>query len=281
MAAQTLSCNRVMGKLMRLKNKVALVTGAGSMHGGLGNGKATAISFAREGARVCVVDIDQHAAFETKALIEAAGGTAIALKGDVSDEASMQDVVAASIAAFGHIDILHNNVGILKAGGAVETTLEDWDQLVHINMKAVFLPTKAVLPHFIERKSGCVINVSSIAGQRYLGTPYIAYNATKGSIISFTRNLAAEQAPNGIRANTILPGFIDTPMAKNAAIQKADDPQKIDWDALDRQRAKRIPLGRVGTPWDVANAAVFLASDEASYITGTEIIVDGGVTCQV
>ena len=149
-------------------------------------------------------------------------------------------------------------------------------------MKAVFLPCKHMLPHFIERQSGVITNMSSIAGFRYLGTPYIAYNSTKGSIVSFTRNLAIEQAHNRIRANAILPGFIDTPMARDITVQNSGKTaENIDWDALDKVRAERVPLGRVGTPWDVANAAVFLASEEASYITGTEITVDGGVSAQV
>lgn len=199
----------------------------------------------------------------------------------MTQESQVQDAIAQCLSAFGQIDILQNNVGILKTGGAMDSTVEDWDALVNVNMKAVFLPTKHVLPHFVERGGGVVTNISSIAGLRYLGAPYIGYNATKGAIISYTRNLAAEMAPHGIRANAILPGFIDTPMARNATEQATDDPDAIDWDTLDQQRAARIPLGRVGTPWDVANAAVFLASDDASYITGTEITVDGGVSCRV
>lgn len=265
---------------MRLKDKVAIVTGAGSMGGGIGNGKAAALSFARAGARVCVTDIDIKAAEETRDMIRASGGQAIACQGDVTVQSDMVETVDQCLGSFGQIDILHNNVGILITGGATDTTVEDWEKLVHVNMKAVFIPTKVTLPHLIDRRKGVVINVSSIAGQRYLGTPYIAYNATKGSIISFTRNLAAEQAPNGIRANAILPGFIDTPMARDIFVQNAPPDQEIDWDELNRKRAERIPLGRVGTPWDVANAAVFLASDEASYITGTEITVDGGVMCR-
>jgi NAD(P)-dependent dehydrogenase (short-subunit alcohol dehydrogenase family) len=267
--------------MKRLEGKTALVTGAGSMNGGMGNGKATAIRLAQEGARVCALDLNLSAAEETCALIRAEGGSAVAVAADVTDEEQMQQAIAQCLSEFSRIDILQNNVGILKTGGAMDSSIADWDALVHVNMKAVFVPTKHVLPHFVEQKSGVVTNISSIAALRYLGAPYIGYNATKGSIISFTRNLAAEMAPHGIRANSILPGFIDTPMARQATEQASDDPDAIDWQALDQQRAARIPLGRVGTAWDVANAAVFLASDEASYITGTELTVDGGVSCRV
>lgn len=267
--------------MKRLAGKIALVTGAGSMNGGMGNGKATAIRLAQEGAAVCALDLHLAAAEETCALIREEGGAALALAADVTQEDQVRSAIASCLSELGRIDILQNNVGILKAGGAMDTTFDDWDRLVHVNMKAVFLPTKHVLPHFVDRGAGVITNISSIAGLRYLGAPYIGYSATKGSIIAFTRNLAAEVAPHGIRANAILPGFIDTPMARNATEQNADDPDAIDWEALDRQRAARIPIGRVGTPWDVANAAVFLASDDASYITGTEITVDGGVSCRV
>ncbi|WP_298852018.1 SDR family NAD(P)-dependent oxidoreductase [uncultured Ruegeria sp.] len=267
--------------MKRLKNRIALVTGAGTMNGGLGNGKATAIRLAQEGATICALDIHMEAAEQTCQQVRTHGGTALAVAADVTNEDQMASAIEACLNAFGRIDILQNNVGILRAGGALDTSVSDWDLMTQVNMKAVFLPTKHVLPHLIEQGGGVVTNVSSIAGLRYLGTPYIGYNATKGSIISFTRNLAAEVAPHGIRANAILPGFIDTPMARNITEQNTDDPDTIDWDTLDQQRAARIPLGRVGTPWDVANAAVFLASDEASYITGTEITVDGGVSCRV
>ncbi|WP_350334342.1 SDR family NAD(P)-dependent oxidoreductase [Coralliovum pocilloporae] len=270
----------------KLAGKIALVTGAGSMtssmgNGGMGNGKATAIRLARDGAAICALDLNLEAAEETCTLIRAEGGTAHAVAADVTREDEVIAAIAKCLETFGRIDILQNNVGILRTGGAMDSTVEDWDLMVHVNMKAVFLPTKHALPHFVERGAGVITNISSIAGLRYLGTPYIGYNATKGSIISFTRNLAAEVAPHGIRANAILPGFVDTPMAREVTIQKSDTPDAIDWDALDQQRAARIPLGRVGTPWDVANAAAFLASDDASYITGTEITVDGGVSCRV
>lgn len=260
---------------------MALVVGAGSMNGGLGNGKATAIRMAQEGALVCALDRNMEAAQETCDLISDEGGEAIPIVADVTQESEIANAVSACLGHFGKIDILQNNVGILKSGGAMDSTVQDWDLLVDVNMKAVFLPTKHVLPHFKKRGLGVVTNVSSIAALRYLGAPYIGYNATKGAIIAYTRNLAAEVARYGVRANSILPGFIDTPMARNATEQNAETPDDIDWKALDKERAARIPLGRVGTPWDVASAAVFLASDDASYITGTEIIVDGGVSCRV
>lgn len=267
--------------MTRLIGKVALVTGAGSMGGGLGNGKAAAIQMAREGVAVLAMDRDLAAAQVTCEIIESEGGQARPLCADVTDESAIKDMIAQGLRVFGHVDILVNNVGILRSGGAADTSVEDWEFLANVNLKAVFLPTKHVLPHFFERGAGVVVNMSSLAGQRYLGAPYIAYNATKGAIISYTRNLAAEVAPHGIRANAILPGFIDTPMAR-AAVQQGNTEQiEIDWQALDQQRAARVPLGRVGTPWDIAKAASFLASDDASYITGTELIVDGGVSACV
>jgi NAD(P)-dependent dehydrogenase (short-subunit alcohol dehydrogenase family) len=267
--------------MIDLTRKTALVTGAGSLANGMGNGKATALRLAEAGAAICALDRDLQAAEETCKLIREAGGQAHAIEADVTDEAQMKSAVQRCIAAFGQIDILQNNVGILRTGGARDTTVEDWNLLAEVNLKAVFLPTKSILPHFVERGSGVITNVSSIAGRQYLGAPYIAYNTTKGAIVSYTRNLAAEMAPHGIRANAILPGFVDTPMARDSIIQNAENPDQIDWEDLDRQRAARIPLGRVGTPWDIANTAVYLASDLASYVTGTEIIVDGGVSCRV
>lgn len=267
--------------MIDLNQKVALVTGAGTLANGMGNGKATALRLAEAGATICAVDRNLEAAEETCRLIHEAGGQAIAVEADVTDEERVKTAIQTCIEAFGHIDILQNNVGILRTGGAIDTSVEDWNLLAEVNLKAVFLPTKSILPHFVERGAGVVTNVSSIAGRQYLGAPYIAYNTTKGAIVSYTRNLAAEMAPHGIRANAILPGFVDTPMARDSIIQNAENPDHIDWGELDSQRAARIPLGRVGTPWDIANTAVYLASDLASYVTGTEIIVDGGVSCRV
>lgn len=247
---------------------------------GWGNGKAAAVLFAREGAKVLAVDLNEVAAAETVKIIREEGGQAEVFAGNVTDESSVKKMVAACVEAFGSIDVLHNNVGILKAGSPTDTTVEDWDLVMNVNTKAFFLPCKHALPHMIKQGKGSIINISSISGFRNLGAPYIAYNVSKGSAVSFTRNLAATYAANGIRANSILPGIIDTPMARDATIQNSGKAEsEINFEELAKTRAARVPLKRTGTAWDIANAALFLASDESSYITGSEIYVDGGLNC--
>ena len=264
----------------RLEGKIALVVGAGSIGPGWGNGKATAALFAREGAKVFAVDRNRAAVEEIRDIIRNEGGTAEALAGDMTSETDVKALVAACVEAFGGVDVLHNNVGILKAGSPEDTTVDDWDLVLNVNCKGIFLPCKHALPHMRKAGSGAIINISSISGFRYLGAPYIAYNTSKGSIVSFTRNLAATYAAEGIRANCILPGIIDTPMARDATIQTSGKAEAdIDFDELAKARAARIPMKRTGTGWDVAKAALFLASDDSAYITGTELIVDGGLNC--
>lgn len=264
----------------RMGEKVVLVTGAGSIGAGWGNGKAAAALFAREGAKVLAVDLNQAAADETVSIIRGEGGIAEAFAGDVTREESVSAMIAACIKAFGRIDVLHNNVGILKAGGPEDTTVEDWDLIMNVNTKAFFLPCKHALPHMVAQGGGAIVNISSISGFRNLGAPYIAYNTSKGSVVSFTRNLAATYAAKGIRANSILPGIIDTPMARDATAQSmGKNEAEIDFDELGESRSARVPMKRTGTGWDIAKAAVFLASDDAAYITGTELYVDGGMNC--
>jgi NAD(P)-dependent dehydrogenase (short-subunit alcohol dehydrogenase family) len=264
----------------RLEGKIVLVTGAGSIGAGWGNGKAAAVLYAREGAKVLAVDMNLPAAEETAGIICGEGGQATAFAGNVTSEDSVKEMVAACIKAFGRIDVLHNNVGILKAGGVEDTTLEDWDLVMNVNTKAFFLPCKHTIPQMLAQGSGAIVNISSISGFRNLGAPYIAYNTSKGSVVSFTRNLAASYASRGIRANSILPGIIDTPMARDATVQSQGKREaEIDFEELSKVRAARVPMGRTGTGWDIAKAAVFLASDDAAYITGTEIYVDGGMNC--
>jgi NAD(P)-dependent dehydrogenase (short-subunit alcohol dehydrogenase family) len=264
----------------RLNGKTVLVTGAGSIGPGWGNGKAAAVLFAREGAKVLAADLNRDAAYETAEIIRGEGGQAQVFAGNVTDEQSVKDMVSACIEAFGSLDVLHNNVGILKAGTPENTTVEDWDRVLNVNTKAFFLPCKHAIPQMLKQGVGSIINISSISGFRNLGAPYIAYNTSKGAVVSFTRNLAATYADKGIRANSILPGIIDTPMARDATIQTTGKSEaEIDFEALAKARAARIPMKRTGTAWDIAKAALFLASDDSAYITGSEIYVDGGLNC--
>jgi NAD(P)-dependent dehydrogenase (short-subunit alcohol dehydrogenase family) len=265
-----------MGK--RLEKKVAIVTGAGSIGPGWGNGKATAVLFAREGARVLAVDRNPQAAEETRALIAAEGGVCEAFTADVARAADVQALARRCQEAFGRIDILHNNVGILALGGPVELAEADWDRLTAVNLKSMFLTCKYVLPVMEAQGAGAIVNIGSVAGIRYLGVPYIAYNTTKGAILAFTRSVALQYAAKGIRANTVLPGLMDTPMV-DAGLPAAY--AKGDVEKMKAIRHAQCPMGRMGDAWDVAHAALFLASDEARYVTGAELVVDGGLTCKV
>ena len=259
----------------RLKDKVAIVTGAGSVGPGWGNGKATAVLFAREGARVLAVDIDRDAAEETRALIRNEGGVCEVCRADVADNDQVRDMVADCLARFGRIDILHNNVGIVEVGGPVETSEESWDRVVDVNLKSVFLTCKHALPEMERQGGGVIVNISSIAGIRWTGVPYVSYGATKAALIQFTRSVALQYARRNIRANAILPGLLDTPMIVEPLkdVYGGGDVQK-----MIEARNAQCPTGAMGDAWDVAYAALFLASDEAKYITGTELVVDGGLS---
>ncbi len=268
----------------RLEAKISIVTGAGSSGPGWGNGKAAAVLYAREGARVLAADINEAAARETQALVRAEGGTCEIFAGDVARAADVAAMVAACRTAFGgRIDILHNNVGIAVTGGAVELDEAEWRRVTDINLTSMFLTCKHVLPVMAAQAAnqsglrGAIVNISSIAGIRWGGVPYIAYSTTKGAILPFTRSVALQYAPQGIRANAILPGLMDTPMVRGAAIQSqygADEAEMV------RKRNAQCPMGKMGDAWDVAYAALFLASDEAKYITGAELVVDGGISAK-
>ncbi len=264
----------------RLAGKVAIVTGAGSIGPGWGNGKAVAVLFAREGARVLAVDISIDAAAETKAIIESEGGRCEVHAADVSRRDEVRALVDRCIDLFGRIDILHNNVGILDSGGPVEASEEMWDKVVRINLNSMFLTCKYVLPHMLRQfeadgRGGAIVNIGSIAGMRYTGVPYIGYSTTKGAVVPFTRAVALQYAAKGIRCNCILPGLMDTPMVHKglAGAYAGGDVAK-----MVATRNAQCPTGKMGDAWDVAHAALFLASDEAKYITGVSLPVDGGIT---
>lgn len=263
----------------RLKEKVAIVTGAGCIAPGWGNGRATAVLFAREGAKVLAADINPGSAVETAEIIRSEGGECTVCETDVTRSDAVAKMVSACLDAYGRIDILHNNVGILIPGGAAETSEEDWDVVCNVNLKSIFLTCKHVIPQMQKQKGGSIINVSSISSRRYLGINYISYPTTKAAINQFTRMTAVQYGPWGIRCNAILPGFVRTPMVEKtviAAMQKSTNPDAT-VEGYYAKREAQIPLRRMGDAWDVAKAALFLASDESLYITGIELVVDGGV----
>ncbi len=260
---------------MKLQDRTALVFGAGCAAPGWGNGNAAACAYADEGARVVCVDRDPAAAEATAALIHARGGRAMALAADVLDAASMERAVHAAMDAHGTIDILHNNVGHAGMGGPVELSEEQWDRQIALNLKGVFLSCKYALPIMLAQGKGAIVNISSLAAIRWTGYPYAAYYAAKAGVNQLTVALALQYAARGIRANAVLPGLMDTPM-----IHQQISGQYENDAAMVAARDAACPMGRMGTAWDVARAAVFLASDDAAYITGVCLPVDGGLSCR-
>lgn len=260
----------------RLKDRVALVLGAGTSAPGVSIGKACSLAMARAGAKVAALDLHLQAAIETVGEITAEGGVARAYAADVGSMAEMQTAIEAVMRDFGRIDVLQINAGIGKVGGPEETSLDDWERIQKVNLESILVAAKLVCPIMVKQGSGVIIGVSSVAGMRYLGYPHLAYSVTKAGVIHFIRMLAQQYAGQGIRANTIVPGLIDTPrIQKN--VSKAFDPNG-DMDKTRAARDRQVPMGRMGTPWEIASVATFLASDDAAYITGTEIVVDGGLT---
>lgn len=255
----------------RLRGKVAIVFGAGSAGEGWGNGKAAAVAYARAGAQVAAVDLDPAAAGVTAGLIQAEGGTAIAIEANAAVLAAVEHAVAETRRAFGRIDILHNNVGITSQGGPVETSEAVWDQVMTTNVKSMFLTCKVILPLMEAQGGGAIINIGALGGIRWTGYAYCAYAASKGAVNSFTQSVALQYAAKGIRANCILPGVMDTPH-----IYRQISGFYASREEMIEARHRLSPTGRMGDGWDVANAAVFLASDEARYINGIELLVDGG-----
>jgi NAD(P)-dependent dehydrogenase (short-subunit alcohol dehydrogenase family) len=261
----------------RLDNKIAIVTGAGSVGPGWGNGRAIAVRFAEEGAKVFAADRDLDRLAETVARAEKAGGAIRTHPCDVTDGKSVAAMVQACVDAWGRIDVLVNNVGGSAAGGPVEMSEEVWDAQVDHNLKSVFLACKHVLPVMERQGSGAIVNVASTSGLRWTGSAQVAYAATKAGVIQLSRVIAVQYAARGIRVNCVVPGQLHTPMVEaRLAKQRSGG----DVEALLAQRKKRIPLAIEGDGRDTANAALFLASDEARFVTGTEIVVDGGMTAR-
>jgi NAD(P)-dependent dehydrogenase (short-subunit alcohol dehydrogenase family) len=256
---------------LRLKDKVAIVTGAGSIGPGWGNGRATTARFVEEGAKVFAVDRDAAALRET---MEKAPGIATHTC-DVTDGRALAQMVAACLERYGRIDVLVNNVGGSAPGGPVEMSEEVWDAQVDLNLKSVFLGCKHVLPVMERQGGGSIVNIASASGIRWSGSAQVAYAATKAGVIQLTRVVAVQYAAKGIRVNSVVPGQLHTPMVE---ARLAKQRMGGDVEALLKSRVKRIPLGFAGDGRDTANAVLFLASDEARFITGAEIVVDGGMT---
>lgn len=256
----------------RVQGKVVLVMGAGSCGPGFGNGRASAVTYAREGAAAVIcVDIDAAAGEETASIIRHEGHTALMIRADVTRPDEVQAVVAQARARFERIDVLHNNVGITAMGGPIEESLESWHHIMDTNVTAMFLAAKHVLPVMLAQGKGAIVNISSMAGLRYTGYPYASYYASKAAVINFTTSIGLQYAKQGIRANTIAPGLMDTPLIYKQIAGQYKDPQD-----MVAARNAMSPTGRMGTGWDIAHAAVFLASDEAAFINGVVLPVDGG-----
>jgi NAD(P)-dependent dehydrogenase (short-subunit alcohol dehydrogenase family) len=262
---------------VRLDGKVAIVVGAGQTPGEtIGNGRAASILFAREGARVMLVDRKLDTAQETEKLIRDDGGDALSFEADVTKAADCEAFAKACVDHFGRIDILHNNVGIGAGDGNVHQLSEEhWQRIFDVNLKSMFLTCKHVLPVMREQHSGSIVNISSIAA--ICAVPMLAYKVSKAGVNALTQQIAMANARRGIRCNAIMPGLMNTPMAIEAWVSMG-----ADRDEIVRRRDEQVPLGgKQGTAWDIANAALFLHSDEAKFITGVVLPVDGGQSIKV
>ena len=257
----------------RLEGKVAIIVGAGQQPGETpGNGKATAIRFAQEGATLLLVDINEAWINDTFEAVKEFGGQASIFITDITQEENCKALARTAIERYGRIDILHYNVGRSKGDRkTVDMDVQMWDEIMAMNLRGMFMTCKAVLPQMIAQKSGSIINISSTSS--FAARPTITYKTSKGAVNTMTQHIAMENAPYGVRANAILPGLIDTPMA----IERRAAERGVSRDVIRGEREVLVPMKRMGSAWDVANTAVFLASDEANYITGALIPVDGGL----
>lgn len=264
--------------MRRLQDRSVVIFGGGSRGARLNNGLAASTVYAREGAAVTIVDRDEAAVGDAVAAIRE-GDAEARVQGVVADATDSGSVEAAVSAAarFGRgLDVLHNNVGIASMGGPMEMSLEEWERVHRVNLTSVFLTCKHALPLMLERGRGSIVNIASIGGMRYIGYDYPSYAATKGGMIQFTQHLALQYAARGIRANCVSPGYIETPMIFDQISGNYDSVEQ-----MVAQRNALSPTGRMGEPFDVAHAALFLASDEAKYVNGVNLPVDGGLTQRV
>lgn len=260
----------------RLAGKVAIIVGAGQQPGEtVGNGRAVAERFAEEGARLLLVDIQPEALKDTEDKLRSMGAEVASVLADITREDDCARIAAQCVATFGRIDVLHNNVGRSKGDkSTVELGADMWDEIMAMNLKGMFMTCKHVLPQMIAQKEGSIINISSTSSLS--ARPTVAYKTSKGAVNTFTQHLAYENAAHGVRANAILPGLIDTPMA----IERRAQERGVSREVVRAEREAMVPMRRMGTAWDVAHAAVFLASDEARYVTGVLLPVDGGLLCK-
>jgi NAD(P)-dependent dehydrogenase (short-subunit alcohol dehydrogenase family) len=259
-----------------LTGKVAFISGAGSVGEGWGNGKATAVLLARQGATIYGTDISAEAAAETRRLIGAEGGTCVARGVDMTTSAEVEAAVADCLTRFGRIDILVNNVGGSAPGDPVAMSEEVWDFQMDLNLKTAFLAAKHVIPVMERQGGGAIVNLSSIAGVRILpGRPHVAYTTAKLGILGFSRSIAVTYAKQNIRCNTVIPGLMHTPLVEHRLAKQVAGG---DAAALIASRNAQVPTGKMGDAWDVAQAVLFLVSDEARYVTAAEIAVDGGLS---
>jgi len=251
---------------MRLRDKVAVITGAGG-----GMGRLATLTFAREGARIVAADVSAHTAEETAGQIRAAGGHAVAVRADVSKEAQVRDMVGGAVQAFGRIDVLYNNAGIFpeRDGSVVDIEEAVWDQVMAVNLKGIYLCCKHAIPELLRSGGGSVINVASVVALVGCTVPQDAYTASKGAVIALTKSLAVQFGPKRIRTNAIAPGPIETPLLTSWLLNNPEAKQL---------RLNRIPMARFGRPEDVVHLALYLASDESTWVNGSVMVVDGGIT---
>ena len=261
----------------RLKGKTVLVLGAGCVGEGWGNGNAAAVTFAREGAKVVCADMNEDAAGNTAELVRKEGREALAVRCDVSSAEDLNRAVTLTVEKFGRIDVLHYNAGISDRAGAVDSTEENWDRVFDVNTKGAFLACKAAIPHMQRQGGGSIVHISSVASVGWTGHPLLSYASSKAALNQLTRMVAVQHGAEGIRCNCIMPGLIDSARIYSTILPVFGG----DVDKMRASRSHAVPMKRMGDVWDVANAALFFASDEAKYVTGVVMAVDGGITCSL